>query len=840
VTSSILLITGGAELARHVYEREGRADWSQAMPLVLEKLGYLGLATAGPAALAEPRTWERHAAVLVSRLPEGSWTPAALELAGSGRAQLLVELPPRQLHDRLGILSAEPAPREGTVRATEAELAAAVAAASTRSTAYLQAPRSRPVDRAAGLGWDEVGVPIEAEQAERWRALGWDAERWAVSAESEVLAEWKDAAGGARSPALVRRGALVACSFSLLGFLGQQTTIQPFAGAEHLIWPRPFALEALLAALLDGMHRRAKVPRPRLLPWPEGAEWTLSVRHDFDRAQSRAQVERVLGAHAAAGTAATWYWRARHVNGSRSAADRVRSRGSDGAAVARLVAAAPQQEVALHTERLWTSAERERRQVEGATGRPAHGTSAHGDPNCFRWQGAPNVLWAERQGFDYTEFISHSHLHPHRFAALRPDGTIEPSRVICLPHHESLDRSTAPGDAATESVLAAAESYRRAGGMMQVLNHPDLNLEELSEVLRLLPTDGRLDWTAAQAADWWRRTHVLSELRLDQHGDGSVTLRSRRGLRGAVLELLDPDGERRSYSVHVEAGGSVRVGGGGGRALAAVPASADGAAERWSGEVAPAFVRAARSYYEDNGLDPGSAEAECTMATNSSLVPARVEAIRRFLGELGGVSSLAGTRVLDCGAGFGAFAAYLSLGDDAPQVTAVEVRPEFAEIANRVAAETGLDGVSYQVGDMRSLDSLADGSFDAVVVNNAFIYLSSKRAMERAVAELGRVTAPGGHVCLFHANSWQAREPFTRAPLVHLLPPALAKPVSRLTGWRHNHGRVRLISPPALRRMLRGAGFEQVEVGALQGSRMVRPPRAYLARFYATVAQRAR
>ena len=840
MTASILLIESGAGFAREVYEREGRGDWAQALPLVLEKLGYLGLETAAPGALADPRSWERHAAILVPRLPAGSWTPRAVALAGSGRAQLLTELPPRELHERLGILTAEPAAREGVVTATEPELAAAVEAASTTTNAYLQPPRSRPVDRDEGLGWDELGVPIDAAQAERWRAPGWDAERWTLSAEARPLAEWTDSGGGReRRPALIRRGPLLAASFSLFGFLGQQTTIQPFAGAEHLIWPRPFALEAMLAALLDEMHRRARVARPRIMPWPEGAEWALSVRHDFDRAQSRGQVGRVLAAHAAAGTAATWYWRSRHVEGGRSAADRLRSRGSDGAAVARMVGSAPRQEVALHTELPWLSGEAERRSLERATGRTMRGTSAHGAPDCFRWQGAPNVLWAERHGFEYTEFISHSHLQPHRFAALRADGAIEPSRLLCLPHHESLDRSTRPGDANVDGVLAAAETYRRAGGLMQVLNHPDLNLEELTDVLRRLPRDGRLDWTAAEAAAWWRRSHLLSELRLDQGEGGAVTLTSAHGLRGAVLELLQPDGARQRYSLHIEAGGSVTVGGvGGGRGRGHAP-GLNGAARRWSDSVAPAFVRAAREYYEEHGLDPGSPEAECTMATNSSLVPARVEAMRRYLGELGGVTSLRGARVLDCGAGFGAFAAYLSLERDSPLVTAVEMRPEFAAIAKRVAAQTGLgDAVAYEVGDMRSLDGLPDGGFDLVVVNNSFIYLTSREDMELAVAALRRVTAPGGHVCFFHANSWQAREPFSRDPLVHLLPAGAAERLSRLTGWRHNHGRVRLVSAPALSRMLRQGGFDRVEVGTVRGGRVARPPRAYLGRFYAAVARR--
>jgi ubiquinone/menaquinone biosynthesis C-methylase UbiE len=228
------------------------------------------------------------------------------------------------------------------------------------------------------------------------------------------------------------------------------------------------------------------------------------------------------------------------------------------------------------------------------------------------------------------------------------------------------------------------------------------------------------------------------------------------------------------------------------------------------------------------------------LATNSSLVPGRVEAIRRFLDELGGVGSLRDARVLDCGAGFGAFAAYLSLQADAPLVTAVEMRPEFAALAKRVAGQTGLgDALSYEVGDMRSLDGIDDDSFDVVVVNNSFIYLTSKEDMRRAVEELCRVTAPGGHVCFFHANSWQVREPFTRAPVVHLLPAGPADVVSRLTGWQHNHGRVRLVSPPTLRRMLRRAGFDRVEIGAMRGARIDRPPRAYLGRFYAAVARRA-
>ena len=48
VTASMIVITGGTDFARHVYSEEQRGDWAQALPLVLEKLGYLDFETAGP------------------------------------------------------------------------------------------------------------------------------------------------------------------------------------------------------------------------------------------------------------------------------------------------------------------------------------------------------------------------------------------------------------------------------------------------------------------------------------------------------------------------------------------------------------------------------------------------------------------------------------------------------------------------------------------------------------------------------------------------------------------------------------------------------------------------
>ena len=181
------------------------------------------------------------------------------------------------------------------------------------------------------------------------------------------------------------------------------------------------------------------------------------------------------------------------------------------------------------------------------------GTSAHGDPTCFRFQGAPNILWAEERGMRYTELIQQAHFHPHRFAALRPDGTIGPTRVLCLPHHESFDLSMVDGDTGDRQVLAAAERYRVLGGFMQVMNHPDINGSALFAFLKSLPKAGRYNCTAAEASDWWQRTHVADEITLKVDGE-RVEVSSRSGVDNLVVELLMPDGDRRLYLARVAPG----------------------------------------------------------------------------------------------------------------------------------------------------------------------------------------------------------------------------------------------------------------------------------------------
>lgn len=553
---AILFISGGAEFAREVYRTERRGYWSDALPLALEKHGHVSVETAGPEALQDPEGWERYDAVLIARLPPRCWTAPATEAVLAGTAQTLVEAPlPSDIRDALGIIAQRGLVEDGLLSLTSAPLLR-----QARETYGVQPggpvvrPSYRRVSRDPEHDWTSLPrVPISLAQAAAWRAPGWEVERWNRPEGVEVLAEWRALQPDAVAhPAVVRRENLTACALSLFAYLGQAHTGAPADGADHRPMPRVTGVEVLLLALIDDMYARAGRTRARLLPWSDGVRWVRSIRHDFDRPLPMEAVKHVVSKHREVGTAVTWYWRSEPRRGPKRA----------GPAAADLrpaayVAGVPNHEVALHVELLWDKSEEEQGIVETAIRRRVLGITAHGARNCFRFQGAPNLLWAEERGLLYSEALSQSHLHPHRFAALGGTGEVTTLEVVCLPHHTSFDLNITTTN--TEAVLDAMRAFIAARGLMQVMNHPDINTDELFTTLAHMPDEGRADMTAAQAADWWRRTHVLGAVTIDRVDDETFDVTSRSDLDSLALELLGVDGLRVELAVSLKAGVPKRV-----------------------------------------------------------------------------------------------------------------------------------------------------------------------------------------------------------------------------------------------------------------------------------------
>jgi len=132
------------------------------------------------------------------------------------------------------------------------------------------------------------------------------------------------------------------------------------------------------------------------------------------------------------------------------------------------------------------------------------------------------------------------------------------------------------------------------------------------------------------------------------------------------------------------------------------------------------------------------------------------------------------------------------------RLISTDAAPEMVDVARREAAARGLEGISFAVEDAAAL-SLADDSADAVLCRWGLMLVPT---MERAAAEMARVTRPGGRVVLATwaspaVNPWMTAAGKAALDLGFTDPPEKDAP-----------GPFRLADPKALRTVVEAGGLE--------------------------------
>lgn len=153
------------------------------------------------------------------------------------------------------------------------------------------------------------------------------------------------------------------------------------------------------------------------------------------------------------------------------------------------------------------------------------------------------------------------------------------------------------------------------------------------------------------------------------------------------------------------------------------------------------------AYRESSGLDDKQAREHAERLELRARADSEVAVRNEYLTLLGVVP---GERVLDVGCGSGAVTRMLAQRV-APggQAVGVDASSALLKVARELAEKSGIsDTVEFEQGDCRSLP-YTDASFDAVVAATTLSHVPDPR---RALAEMVRVTRPGGRVGIFDVD----------------------------------------------------------------------------------------
>jgi hypothetical protein len=289
------------------------------------------------------------------------------------------------------------------------------------------------------------------------------------------------APSGERGCIVARRGALTVMGAPLLAIASRYRWMPPvdegYYAIERRCWSE--AADLWLASLVEESACATGLVMSRESPWPNGHRSALTVRFDHDRLIPEESLQDMLSLLDAHGLRASWGFLARLSPPEVLAA--VARRGH---------------EVVLHSEAGSKAQLRAELDHFRAMGHDVRGVTAHGGIGSAGHLGQRLFEWAAAEGLEHADLLSRDTHLPSAAIVARLDGIGE-LPLFLPPSHWSLDTGTRPEAHALDTLAAELPPCMARGGLVTVMNHPDIHREQLRSLFACI------DLSSA-----WRTTHL--------------------------------------------------------------------------------------------------------------------------------------------------------------------------------------------------------------------------------------------------------------------------------------------------------------------------------------------
>ena len=357
--------------------------------------------------------------------------------------------------------------------------------------------------------------------------------KWKLDAtDDDIIAKFSNG-----EPAIIKRGKIFISAFSILSFLVDQHTCHPlkdpFCEADGL---SHIHVEDLFFTLLDEILQCSGKPTIKVNPWPFGYDYCLTIRHDVDRIPTDEDFSRLMKYHSENKLGVTFFFLPFRLDNLKI--KQIEELGM---------------EIALHSVRCFER-DKEINKISSRLSKQNRifGEAPHGTASDF-WLGFPSVQQSQLVNLDYCEMMSSIKRFPYSgFPTLHNDGQVKLLRgIIGITQTASVDFN---GMHAAMFVMDRKKILQSAecGFYICLINHPDINFDDLRDIVDSLPKKGRLNWTVKQVADWWKKTHSKDYVNIQKH-ENSFKLKFVDSVENIAISMIFPyDSKPKKLKVNEE------------------------------------------------------------------------------------------------------------------------------------------------------------------------------------------------------------------------------------------------------------------------------------------------